>query len=138
MPTPSEVAKERERQRVKARKWYADPANRDKRLSYMKEHRLKNIDRYRARHRFWRSGWSAEEFDRAWRTQEGRCAICEVAMRALGRHGDSVTADHNHTTGRPRALLCRVCNSRLAAVEDFGWKQRAEQYLKRFPRTEAS
>ncbi len=122
-------SEERERQRVKAVAWYAKPENRVKRLAYMKKHREDNIDRYRARHRFWRSGWTQEAFDAAWSAQEGRCAICGVAMQPLGRTADSVAADHDNATNQPRGLLCRICNTRLAHLEDRPWRAAADAYL---------
>lgn len=38
------------------------------------------------------------------RWQSGRCAIC-------GRH-ETLVADHDHSTGMVRGLLCRPCNTR--------------------------
>lgn len=126
------LEQERERQRLKSRKWYQSATNRDKRLAYMKAHRLGNLASYRARHREWRSGWTQAQFDAAWVAQQGRCAICDIEMGALGRKGHSVTSDHDHQTNRPRGLLCRVCNSKLAPLEDAPWREKAERYLKGF------
>jgi hypothetical protein len=128
---PLSLEEERERQRVKARRWYQKPANRAQRLAYMKKHRLDNLEAYQARHRKWRAGWTADQFAAAWEAQAGACNICGIAMRPTGRKGDSVTADHDHTTGKSRALLCRICNSRLAALESRVWKAKAEAYLLR-------
>lgn len=43
--------------------------------------------------------------------QGGRCAICRVAEQDAPR--GKLVLDHDHVTGRPRALLCHNCNCGL-------------------------
>lgn len=44
------------------------------------------------------------------RSQDGRCADCE---RNFADIGASPCIDHDHDTGRVRALLCNACNLRI-------------------------
>jgi hypothetical protein len=44
--------------------------------------------------------------------QQGMCEICGEY------HGDNLFVDHDHTTGRVRAMLCRHCNSGLGFFND--------------------
>lgn len=87
-------------------------------------------ERSRATRRWRHSGWSAEQFELAWQQQAGCCAICSISMAKVGRSSDSVCADHDHTTSKTRALLCRKCNAHLGIFErrqvDFA------EYLARF------
>jgi len=62
-----------------------------------------------------RKGWTVESFDAALIAQGGKCANpgCDV------KHTDSklgLHADHCHTTGRPRVLLCNGCNCALGLL----------------------
>lgn len=62
--------------------------------------------------------------------QQGRCAICrqpERAMDALGKGVRRLAVDHDHKTGRPRALLCVSCN--LLAGRDPAVLAGAVRYL---------
>ncbi len=59
-----------------------------------------------------RIGWTLEEYDRAFKKQNGLCAICgEVDMTHR-----RLAADHNHKTGKNRELLCQRCNTVLGRV----------------------
>jgi hypothetical protein len=55
-----------------------------------------------------------------------RCAICErgPGSRRLDR-------DHDHTTGRPRGLLCARCNRALPNWMTSAWLRAAAAYLER-------
>jgi Recombination endonuclease VII len=44
--------------------------------------------------------------------QGGCCEICRVFQ------GDKLEVDHNHSTGRVRAMLCHNCNSGLGMFGD--------------------
>ena len=57
-----------------------------------------------------RYGITAEEADAMLAEQGGRCAICEVAP---AEH-----VDHDHVTGKVRALLCFNCNGGLGQFRD--------------------
>ncbi len=65
--------------------------------------------------------------------QDGRCAICSVAMMKTGTGATSVTADHCHKTGAPRKLLCNACNRGIGCLGDDPERvERALIYLRSF------
>jgi len=53
-------------------------------------------------------GLSAEEYDRLFRLQGGRCAICRNKSRTI-----RLAVDHDHQTQAVRGLLCKRCNHDL-------------------------
>ena len=48
--------------------------------------------------------------------QGGRCAICST--EEPGGNGNHFSVDHNHKTGKVRALLCNHCNTGLGKFQD--------------------
>lgn len=63
------------------------------------------------------------------RDQGGKCAICEVEFVTLTKRP---CVDHNHSTGRVRALLCTACNVRVGVVEgEAPWRASVLSYLER-------
>lgn len=48
--------------------------------------------------------------------QQGNCAICGVHGSKTGRK--TLLLDHDHVTGRPRALLCHHCNVGIGLFRD--------------------
>ena len=88
-----------------------------------------------------RTGWTHEMVEAAWISQKGLCKICQRPMRRIGNNSpDDMTADHNHKTGKPRALLCRVCNLMEAwfkqvppNIDPLIWVQSLLNYLTEFP-----
>lgn len=109
--------KHKEKIKAKVKKWYIDNTERCKRSSK---------DRYLKK----QYGISLEIFHSTLEQQKGKCAICEQPL--VVQH--LTHADHCHTTGKFRALLCTPCNMGLGVVEkDFGtWLPKALAYLKRF------
>ncbi|MEV6553927.1 endonuclease domain-containing protein [Streptomyces sp. NPDC051597] len=65
------------------------------------------------------------EYDRLFRLQGGRCAICG------GTRKQRLSVDHCHKSQLVRGLLCRMCNGRLltAAKDRPGVLRAAAQYL---------
>ena len=62
------------------------------------------------------------------REQNNKCAIC--GKEETG--GMRLALDHNHTTGKVRALLCRNCNKMIGcAKEDISILAKAIEYLKK-------
>lgn len=53
-----------------------------------------------------RYGITIEDYDRMLEQQEGGCAICRREPK-LGKY---LSVDHDHETGKVRALLCARCN----------------------------
>lgn len=62
--------------------------------------------------------------------QNDLCEICQKPSRVR-----RLAVDHDHTTGRPRGLLCRNCNRDLLGFFDLETLKRAVLYLE-FPPTE--
>ena len=59
-------------------------------------------------------GIEAGEYERRYRAQGGRCAICQVATGASKR----LAVDHDHKTGKVRGLLCSPCNRFIGRLRD--------------------
>lgn len=59
------------------------------------------------------------EFQQMLRTQRGLCAICKSLPAADGKGPmGRLHVDHDHVTGRVRALLCASCNNGLGRFKD--------------------
>jgi len=70
-----------------------------------------------------RKGLTEEQFVETYELQEGRCAICRDPIRLYregnGRGGKGAAAvDHDHQTGKFRALLCGKCNTGLGLFNE--------------------
>ena len=66
--------------------------------------------------------------------QNNRCAVCdkeEFGCNAYGRM--SLAVDHDHTTGKVRALLCHRCNRALGLLGDDAVRvENLAKYRRRF------
>jgi hypothetical protein len=70
-------------------------------------------------------GLGPGEYDRMLEAQDGRCAICGKQPRSK-----RLSVDHDHRTGRVRALLCQPCNRGLRSFEfDYIPAQQAAIYI---------
>lgn len=56
--------------------------------------------------------------------QNGKCAICGQPPKTY-----LLAVDHNHTTGKVRALLCHGCNAMLRVLERPDFFLRSAAYL---------
>lgn len=75
-------------------------------------------------------GISLEEFRVLEVSQEGKCKICRGPPTIKRRR---LSVDHDHQTGRVRALLCGACNTMIGlAREQPALLQAAIEYLKEF------
>lgn len=73
-------------------------------------------------------GLSRLEWEKMKSDQGGVCPICQNPPK--GGHGFCV--DHDHVTGKVRALLCNLCNAALGMLQDSSeLTLRAANYLKR-------
>ncbi len=62
-----------------------------------------------------------EEYQAMLASQGGVCAICknaETHRQSRTKRVKLLAVDHDHTTGKVRALLCRGCNLGIAAFKD--------------------
>lgn len=58
-------------------------------------------------------GLLADDYEKMWESQSGKCAICkELSPQKL------LCADHDHKNGKIRALLCNDCNVGLGQFRD--------------------
>lgn len=74
-------------------------------------------------------GLTVDDYQAMFEKQGGRCAICGKHQTEMGRR---LYVDHNHTTGKVRALLCQHCNTALGFVDDNeGTLQKMIDYLRR-------
>jgi len=84
----------------------------------IKEYRLKKYwsdpeghHRSMLRHRY---GVDAELYETILAAQNAKCAICERDFSQFKRRP---SVDHDHVTGRVRALLCDSCNMKVGVIE---------------------
>jgi len=83
-----------------------------------------------------RYGVSREGYNRLFESQNGCCAIC-------GRHQSEMkkrlSLDHNHETGKNRALLCNKCNVAIGLFyEDPSILEAALEYLQKWNKSQRS
>lgn len=78
-------------------------------------------------------GITVEQFEAMRVAQGGVCAICNEPERRMmyGRLA-YLSVDHDHATGKVRALLCHACNVAIAPIEDEPFRTKALAYLRRF------
>ena len=132
--TSEQLERKRANDRERQRKWRAnnpgawksDPNHRER--SRKGQQRFREKDPAAARERSRLSvqkirlrnhGWTLEAFEAAWEAQDGKCAVCSRVMLRTGTKSESVAADHDHTTGLARGLVCTRCNAALARFEAF-------------------
>ena len=115
---------------------------------YYREYRHKHRDRINANARKYDSnnpikrrsrrlkrlfGITLEQYQALWDEQKGLCAICggpETATDGRTKKLKWLSVDHNHQTGKVRALLCQNCNSVIGhAAEDPAILKQAIAYL---------
>lgn len=135
----------------------------EERAAYLKKHRdegrayrAKNSEHVRALERIanrkWRAKQTAEEkrdarfrqrygidleaYDLLLEMQGGVCALCG---QPPGKKERYLSVDHDHATGRVRALLCRGCNVGIGWIERAVWMASAQDYLEKYnPEREAA
>lgn len=127
------------------REAYAEK-NREHIAARMREYRAKNADRLKAGQRAYKNkhaatlaakkrekhtGFSPAYFAAALESQGFACAICKRDFLLLAKQ--QVHADHCHVTGRPRGVLCQVCNTGLGKFsDDPAMLRKAAEYLEMF------
>ncbi len=79
-------------------------------------------DYSRYRNRLTRYGVDRTMWDAMWFEQDGQCAVESCTNRAT-------VLDHNHDTGKPRAILCNTCNVGLGYITLSDWVIEAQRYL---------
>lgn len=77
------------------------------------EERIARTRKYRLKSAW---GMTPEDFDRMMEAQGGCCAICKTTDPGSNRRFFAI--DHDHKTGKLRALLCNMCNLGLGKFQD--------------------
>lgn len=84
---------------------------------YKKRWRKKHRDRLRTEHIGYRYGISQEVYDCLLSEQNGKCALCGLVFDS-SENLKTPRVDHDHVTGKVRALLCHHCNAGLGQFKD--------------------
>lgn len=76
-------------------------------------------------------GLTLEQFDAMVVAQDNRCAICgQLEIPGKDNVVEDLCVDHDHRTGKVRALLCHRCNTVLGFAQDNSRRLRkAAAYL---------
>jgi hypothetical protein len=99
----------RKKSKLRAHKeWLKIPENRENVRKYLRVyHRKYHLAGY---------GLTPQMYENMFDAQDGRCALCQThavdCMRGI------LVIDHDHETGKVRALLCGKCNSGLGMFAD--------------------
>ena len=119
---PEEVRVARQKNGEYQRNWVANNPEKAKELS-RKTHIMRKF------------GMTIEEYDSMLLAQNGVCAICSTTCST----GYSLAVDHDHTTGKIRALLCKNCNTAIGLFkENTDTMTKAIDYLKFHSMVESS
>lgn len=110
---------------------HPDRVNASKRRSYLRKY-AETTRPYRLKSRY---GLTVAEYQTLFDAQGGLCAICGQPPGGMSRNGTPHTelaVDHDHETGRVRALLCANCNKGIGCLQDDPDRvQAAADYLRR-------
>ncbi len=68
------------------------------------------------------------EYEAKLKEQKGCCAIC---LKPAATYKKGLGVDHNHITGKNRGLLCFICNTSLAILENVAFCQKALYYIQK-------
>lgn len=80
-------------------------------------------------------GITHEQYNQMHKSQNGVCRICKQVETRKNRRGEIrlLAIDHDHVTGRIRALLCSSCNCGIGYFrDDVKLLRAAARYLKAF------
>jgi hypothetical protein len=112
--------------------------NRDQYNANWRKHYARNTEARRRHSRDLKKLYdiTESEYDVMLGGQGGVCAIChkqEDAISHIDGKPKRLAVDHDHTTGKVRALLCSTCNNGLGCFKDNPELLIvAEQYLRRY------
>jgi hypothetical protein len=99
---------------------------------YMKKWRAKNPDKQHATDIKRNYGLSLEDYNKMLAQQNLKCALCDRQHDPSIKRG-RLYVDHDHSTGKVRALLCGAHNSMLGYAEDsIEVLEKAINYLKKY------
>ena len=115
------------------KKWYAKNLKEKRKQNLSWYHN--NPDRVRDNHLRYKFNITLDDYDRMYREQDGKCALCKKPESAKdGRSGKirRLAVDHCHETDRVRGLLCYRCNHLIGCLGDTVESvQRVISYMER-------
>ena len=88
--------------------------------AYSKGHHANHIERYRDNQYRNLYNITLSDYNALYKVQGGLCAMCgkeETAKRSKAVGVRLLSVDHNHTTGKIRALICLNCNKTVGYYE---------------------
>lgn len=101
---------------------------------YQKEYKERNPELVRktrnASYLLCKYGLTIEQYNAMLLAQNNKCAICNSESTDNSQH-KTMLVDHNHTTGKVRALICHPCNATIGySKEDTERLIKCAEYLK--------
>lgn len=119
--------KDPQKRRECSKRW--EEANKEKRLARGREYMRAHAGKTWANSLKRLFGITSDDYQIMFENQGGRCDICGKHQSDTGKR---LYVDHNHATGKVRALLCQHCNTALGFVDDNeGTLQKMIDYLRR-------
>lgn len=122
VPTPYSkmTAEQKKKARARGARWRAkQPAGygaaKRRKHYYANRNKYLAIERERAYRKLY--GITVADYDRMFKEQGARCAICNGAEALKGQPDRVFSVDHCHVTGKVRGLLCVACNHLLGRYE---------------------
>lgn len=110
------------------RKWLIK--NKEKHIKNSKLWYQNNKDRVRDNQLKRQFGISLEEYNKILDNQSGVCHLCGGGPDVKSK---KLAVDHDHETGKIRALLCRGCNVGIGNLkDDFNLLRKAADYIEKF------
>ena len=106
-------AANKEHYRARAKKWHHE--NRERALESMRKWHRENGYKRIGRTRQQRYGISPQEYDAMFSAQNSGCAICGC-VAPKSKQGWHV--DHDHASGKVRAILCHNCNCGIGHAKE--------------------
>ncbi len=126
-----DYAAHRDSRAVRAKQYRA--AHYEKIVRRERRWKAENPDKVRGQHRQRVFGVSRADYARMLAEQGGVCALC-LKPETVSRNGFpfNLGVDHEHGTGKVRALLCHKCNVSVGLLgEDPTLMRRAADYIER-------
>lgn len=93
----------------------------EKGKAYMKAYRKANPEKMKDYQHIWKIRKykiTVDRYNQMLSSQNNCCAICKNPFVGSGHDQTSPCIDHNHITGKVRALLCHKCNKLLGYVNE--------------------
>ena len=105
------------------KRWASRAGNKEKAVLRSKQWELDNSERskfnHQSKHLKRKYGISLDDYTIMFNAQEGKCKLCNnyetLKVKTITK---KLAVDHDHRTGKIRALLCFRCNTSIALIEN--------------------